>query len=184
VAVVYVYCEFSAWNVQSAKTVLGSVLRQVVGALAKIPNEVQKAFECAKRQVDGCGLLLSEILELLVKSIPSLKWSFICIDALDELPLVHRPELWESLRCLVQHCPNTRLFLTGRPHVRDQVREYFPGTAEMLPVSPSVGDIGLYLKRRLERDPEPDAMNQSLRAEILTVIPARISGMYVLSRDI
>ena len=179
-AVSYVYCDFSARNAQSARTVLGSVLRQVVGALAEIPDEVQKGFGHAKRQVDGCGLRLPEILELLIKLLPSLKRSFICIDALDELPLEHRPELWESLQCLVQHCPNTRLFLTGRPHIRDQVREYFPRTAGMMPISPSFGDIELYIKRRLERDPEPDAMNQRLRAEILRVIPARISRMYYL----
>ena len=182
-AVAYVYCDFSARNAQSARTVLGSVLKQVVGALAEIPDEVQKAFEHAKRQVDGCGLRLSEILGLLIKVLPRLKRSFICIDALDELPLEHRPELWESLQCLVQHCPSTRLFLTGRPLIRDQVREYFPRTAEMMPISTSLDDIKLYIKKRLERDSEPDAMNQGLRAEILRVIPARISQMCVLSRD-
>ena len=182
-AVIYVYCDFSTRNAQSARTVLGSVLRQAVGALVEIPSEVCEAFERAKRQVDGCGLRLPEILELLIKSLPSFKRSFICIDALDELPLKYRPELWESLQCLVQHCPSTRLFLTGRPHIQDQVREYFSRTAEMLPVSPSPGDIELYLKKRLERDPEPDAMNQGLRAEILTAIPARISRMYILPQD-
>jgi len=184
VAVIYMYCDFSARNAQSARAVLGSVLRQAVGALAEIPSEVREAFERAKRQVDGCGLRLPEILELLIKSLPSFKRSFICIDALDELPLNHRPELWESLQCLVQHCPGVRLFLTGRPHIQDQVREYFPRTADMLPISPSLGDIELYLKKRLERDPEPGAMNQGLQAEILRVILARIAGMYVLSQDI
>ena len=123
VAITYVYCDFSARNVQSTRTLLGSVLRQVVGTLTEIPEEVQMAFERAKRQVDGCGLRISEILEMLVKSLPSLKQAFICIDALDEFPSKHRPELWQSLQCLVDRCPNTRLFLTGRPHIRDQVRE-------------------------------------------------------------
>ena len=182
-AIAYVYCDFSAQNVQSARAILGSVLRQVVGALTEIPDEVQKAFEQSKRQVDSCGLRLPEILALLAKSLSGLKRTFICIDALDELPFENRPELWESLQCLVKNCPSARLFLTGRPHIRDQAREYFSRTAEMLPVSPSADDIGLYLKRRLGRDPEPDAMNQCLRAEILRVILSRIPGMYVLSRD-
>ena len=33
VAVAYVYCDFGTPNAQSANTVLGSLLRQVVGAL-------------------------------------------------------------------------------------------------------------------------------------------------------
>ena len=73
VAVAYVYCDFSAQNMQSASTVLGSVLRQVVGALAKIPDGVEKAFERAKRQADGCGLRLPEILDMLIKSLKSLE---------------------------------------------------------------------------------------------------------------
>ncbi|KAG0640569.1 hypothetical protein HOY80DRAFT_1000049 [Tuber brumale] len=39
-AVAYVYSDFSAQNLQSAKIVLASVLRQVVGALAQILDEV------------------------------------------------------------------------------------------------------------------------------------------------
>ena len=177
------YCDFSARNVQSTGTVLGSVLRQVVGALAEIPDEVQKAFERAKRQVDGCGLRLPEILELLIKSLSNLKRSFICIDALDEFPLKHRLELWECLQCIVRDCPKTRLFLTGRPHIRDQVQELFDGTAEMLPISPNTHDIELYLNMRLKRDPEFDAMDEGLRADTPRVISDKISGVYVLSQD-
>ena len=115
VAVAYVYCDFSARNMQSASTVLGSVLRQVVGALEKTPDEIQEAFEQAKRQADGCGLRLPEILDMLTKSVSSLKRGFICIDALDEFPTKHRAQLWNSLQQVVRECPNTRLFLTGRP---------------------------------------------------------------------
>ena len=78
-AVAYVYCDFTTQNMQSAGAVLGSVLRQVVGALEEIPDELQKAFERAKNQADGCGLLLSEILDMLTKFLPSLKRAFICI---------------------------------------------------------------------------------------------------------
>ena len=182
-AITYVYCDFSAGNAQSTRIVLGSVLRQLVGALAEIPDEVQRAFERAKKQVDGCGLRRSEILDMLVESLSNLKQSFICIDALDEFPSQHRPELWQSLQRLVQHCPNTRLFLTGRPHIQEEAGRYFPKAAEMLSISSSPHDIGLYLEMRLGSDPEFDAMDERLRADILRIIPEKISGMYGLSRD-
>ena len=184
VAVAYVYCEFSARNMQSAGTVLGSVLRQVVGSLPEIPDEVRAAFELAQKQVDGCGLRLSEILDMLVNSLSILKRAFICIDAVDEFPLKHQSELWECLQRLVQDCPNIRLFLTGRPHIGDQVGKYFPRTAEMLPIRPSPHDIELYLNMRLERDPEFDAMDKGLRADILRVISENVSGMCVLSQGV
>ena len=180
VAVAYVYCDFSTPNAQSASTVLGSLLRQAVGALAQIPDYVQTAFERSKRQVDGCGLRLPEIVDMLIKSLSSLKWGFICIDALDEFPQKCRPQLWECLQRVVRQCPNTRLFITGRPHICDEVGKYFPGAAGMLPITPSKDDIGLYLRMRLERDPELDIMDDDLRADIHRVIPGSIAGMSVL----
>ena len=126
VAVAYVYCDFSAGNMQSTSTVLGSVLRQVVGALAETPEWVQQAFERAKRQADGCGLLLLEILDTLTKSLEGFEQSFICIDALDEFPIKHRAQLWDSLQRVVRECPSTRLFLTGRPQIRTEVEGIFP----------------------------------------------------------
>ena len=181
VAVAYVYCDFSTPNAQSASTVLGSLLRQVVGALTQIPDDVQKAFERAKRQVDGCGLRLPEIVDMLIKSLSCLKRSFICIDALDEFPLKFRPQLWECLQRVVRQCPNTRLFVTGRPQIRDEIGKYFPRAAGMLSISPSKDDIELYLRMRLERDPEFDVMDEDLRADILKVIPESVAGMSVLS---
>src|SRR5437879_4357080 len=101
VAIAYVYCDFSTRNVQSVSTLLGSVLRQVVGALAEVPDEVRRAFEHAKRQTDGCRPLLCEILEMFIENVRHLNRVFICIDALDELPAKDRPELWESLQRVV-----------------------------------------------------------------------------------
>ena len=152
VAIAYVYCDFSSRNAQTASTVLGSLLRQVLGALAEIPDGVQKAFERAKRQADGCGPRLPEILNTLTKSLLSLKHGFICIDALDELPTKHRAQLWKSLQRVVRECPNTRLFLTGRPQIRTEVEGYFPAEADMTAIEPTSNDIGIYIEERLKED--------------------------------
>ena len=176
-----VYCDFHAQNEQSATRILGVLLKQVVSALEPVPDEVQRAFENSKRGVGGRRLLLPDILEMLVMSLSCFRRIFICIDALDEFPAKHRPELWEYLQQTTQRCPNTRLFLTGRLHIRDEVQRYFPSTAEMLPISPSAHDIWLYLKMRLSRDPEFDAMDKELEADILRVIPEVTSGTYVFS---
>ena len=184
VAVAYVYCDFSARNMQSTSAVLGSVLRQVAGALAEIPDAVRKAFERAKRQTDGCGLRLPEILDMLTKSLSNLKQGFICIDALDEFPPKQRAQLWSSLKRVVRECPNTRLFLTGRPQIRAEVKDYFPEEADMATIEPTSGDIERYIEDRLERVLDKSTMDEELRADIRRVIPKRVSGMYVLIRDV
>jgi len=181
-AVACVYCDFSAQDEHSATGLLGALLKQVVLALEPIPDRAQKAFEDSKRGVGGRRLLLADILEMLTESLSRLRRVFICIDALDEFPAKHRPELWESLQKIVLKCPNIRLFLTGRLHIRAEAQKYFPSTAEMLPIISSTHDIGLYLRMRLSRDSEIDVMDGELETDILRIIPEVASGTYVLSR--
>jgi len=184
VAVAYVYCDFSTQNMQSTSAVMGSVLRQVVGALERIPDEVQKAFERAKKQADGCGLRLPEILDMLTKTLPSLERAFICIDALDEFPIKQRGQLWDSLQRVVRECANTRLFLTGRPQIRTEVEDYLPEEADMVAIEPTSEDIGRYIEERLKGDLDKSTIDEGLREEIRRVIPKRVSGMYVSTRDV
>ena len=183
-AVAYVYCDFNARNMQSASTVLGSVLRQVVEAVIKTPDEVQKAFKRAEKQAGGCELRLPEILDILTKYLAGLKRGFICIDALDEFPTKHRAQLWDSLQRVVRECPNTRLFLTGRHQIRAEVERCFPGDAYMVIIEPTLDDIRRYIEERLKEDPDTSTINEALRADIRNVIPNRVSGMYVLTRDL
>ena len=181
VAIAYVYCDFQVRGEQSARSVLGSVLRQVVGALALVPDEVRGAFEQARRQVDASEPRLPEILHMLVLSLSHLRRGFICIDGLDEFQTQQRTQLWDSLQRVVQECPNTRLFLTGRSHIGEDVERRFPKEADMVMIEPPLDDIGRYIEKRLKEDQHIDAMDKGLQADILRVIPENASGMYVLS---
>jgi len=183
VAVAYVYCDFTTRNMQSTSAVLGSVLRQVVGTFAEIPDDIQQAFERAKRQSDGCGLLLPEILDMLTKSLSSLK-GFICIDALDEFPTKQRAQLWDSLRRVVRECPNTRLFLTGRPQIRAEVEDYLPEEAAMVTIEPTSEDIRRYIEKRLGEVLDKSIIGEELQGDVKRAIPKKVAGMYVLARDV
>jgi len=183
VAVACVYCDFHGHKEQSAASVLVGVLKPLVAGIEPIPEPIKEAFEQAKRVADGRALRLPEIGAMLIKSLSSLRRGFICIDALDEFPTKHRPELWESLRCVVQECQNVRLFITGRAHIREEVRKIFPGYPDLAPIEPTAEDIVGYVTTRLKQDPELDAMDKELEAEILRSIPENISGSYVASVD-
>ena len=60
-AVTYMYYDFMTQNIQFTGALLGPVLRQLVGAFPRIPDEVQRAFKGAKTQAGGSGLRLPEI---------------------------------------------------------------------------------------------------------------------------
>lgn len=136
VAVACVYGDFNDRKNQSATGVLGALLKQLVAGAEPIQEEIKGAFELAKKAVGGRALRLPEIRAMLVKSISSLRRGFICIDALDEFLPKHRPEIWDSLHHLVRECPNLRLFITGRPQIREEVRMYFPGYPDLPALKP------------------------------------------------
>ena len=107
-------------------------------------------------------------------AIASLSQVFICIDGLDECLPRNLPELFESLRDIVRESPTTRIFLTGRPHVEETVQRHFT-KAVVIPISPNQNDIKCYVEKRLDRDDQPEAMNRSLRADIVKMILDKMS---------
>ena len=178
-AVASVYCDFHAHKEQSATGVLAVLLKQLVAGTEPIPEEIELAFSRAKGKVDGRALRLPEIHAMIVNSVSLLRRAFICIDALDELSPKHRPELWDSLQRIIRECPNIRLFITGRPHIREEVKKHFLGYPDLPAIMPTEDDIRRYVTKRLKKDTEPDAMDAELKADILKTIPERISGAYV-----
>ena len=143
VAVPYVYCDFTTRNMQSTSAVLGSVLRQIVRALEEIPDEVQQAFELAKKQDDGCGLQLLGILDMLTKFLLSLDRGSICIGALDKSPTKHRAQLWSSLHRITQECSNMAI-----PYRKvsdpSKVWGYFHEEADIVRIEPTSGGKKVY----------------------------------------
>ena len=162
---------------------LATLLKQLITGAESVPQEITEAFERAKRAVGVQTLRLPEICTMLIKSLSSLRRGFFCIDGLDEFPAKHRPELWDSLQLIIRECPNIRLFITGRPHIREEVKRYFPGHPDLNPLKPTKEDIREYITMRLAKDPELDAMDIELEADILRIIPDKISEVYVTSVD-
>ena len=174
-AVVGLYCDFLAQQEQTITNIMGAILKQLVGR-GGIPNYLRDAFQKGKREFGGRGPRLADLMGMLKIAIASLPQVFICLDALDECLPRHLPELLESLRDIAQESPRTRIFLTGRPYVREDVLRYFT-KAIVIPISPNSDDIRNYVEMRLNRDDEPEAMSNDLRADIVRVILEKISDM-------
>jgi len=154
----------------------GAILKQVVSGFDDIPHEIKAAFRRSRKQIDSRELELVEILKLLISSLRNMKRSYICIDALDEFPREYRPELFKSLLQVIQESPSTRLFLTGRQHIQEEIGRYFTRRAEIR-VKPTKEDIKNFLTVRLNNVTESRVMNQDLREEIFKTISEKISDM-------
>ena len=174
------YLDLAARKEQSIANILGSLLRQVVGGMEKVPEGITQAFQEQKMAIGGQGLRLTDIVKMLQAITSSLR-TFVCIDALDECAAAHRVKLLNSLQQILETSPHTRIFIIGRPHVREEVEKRLAGGVISVPVGPSRDDIMEYIRLRLDEDETPDAMDASLEADILKKIPENMSEMYILS---
>jgi len=129
-AVVCFYFDYASQNEQSPVNMLGSLLRQLVHGLDPIPEPVVQCFRKEKRAIGGRGLQVSGIVEMF-QIITATKRTFICVDALDECVPKNRTIILESLGKIVQGSPDTRIFLTGRSHIRSEVKTKLNGAAMM-----------------------------------------------------
>ena len=154
---------------------MGAILKQLVGK-SNIPIYLREAFQKGQKEIGGRGLLLADLMRMLRTAIASLPQVFICIDALDECLPKNLPEFLESLREIVRESPKTRIFLTGRPHVEGAILRYFAKAVVIL-ISPNTDDIRNYLAMKLDRDDEPEAMDNDLREDIVNVILNKMSDM-------
>ena len=176
-AVACFYFDFAAQQEQSSTSMLRSLLKQLVARLGEIPAEIVEAYEDEGNSIGGRRLGLPNIVKML-QTTSSTKRTFICIDALECVP-EHRTKLLDSLNKILQESPTTRIFVTGRPHIRPDITRRLGGRVTSLPISTKRNDIIRYLHSRLEEDTTPDAMDSSLEAEILKKIPEDVSEMYV-----
>ena len=177
IAVAGFYCDFLSQQEQTINNTVGAILKQLVGR-GRIMKDLRGAFQKASQELGGRGPRLADLIGMLRTAIASIPRVFICIDALDECLPRCLPELLGSLRDIVREAPSTRIFLTGRPHVWADIQRYF-SKAIVIPISPKTNDIRDYVEMRLERDSEPEAMSNGLRADIVRVILEKISDMCV-----
>ena len=182
ITVACLYYDFLAQQEQTITNMMGAVLKQLIGG-GDIPENVREAFQKGKKEIGGRGLRLADLKRMLGIAVASLPQVFICIDALDECLPKNIAELLESLRDIVRGSPSTRIFLTGRCHVKEAIQIYF-AQAIVLPISPSTEDIRNYLEMRLDRDVEPEAMDNDLRSDIVSSILEKMSDMYVAAFEV
>jgi len=155
---------------------LGSLLKQVISGMERVPEEISRALHEQKKVVSGRKPQLGDIVKMLQLITSSLR-TIMVIDALDECMVVQRFRLFNSLKEILEKSSGARIFVTGRPHIRAEIERRLAGRVTSVPVGPARDDITGFLRVRLSEDETPDAMDESLEAEILEIIPRNMSEM-------
>jgi len=168
-AVACFYFDFAARSEQSPVNVLGSLLRQLVSGLDGIPEAVVRSFRSQKKVIGGRGLQVSGILKMF-QTITTTKRTFICVDAIDECVPEHRMVILESLGQIERESLDTRIFVTGRSHIRSEVERKLGEAAAFLSIEPTGDGIIEYLREKLRSDTTPEMMSSALEENILESI--------------
>jgi len=176
-AVTCFYFDFAVQKEQSAANMLGSLLKQIVSGMEKIPEEIWRAFREQKKTIGGRSLQLAD--GMMLQLVTSSQNTFICIDALDECAGAQRGRLLDSLCEILAKSPGTRIFVTGRPYIQAEIERRLFGRVISVSVGPTGNDIITFLRARLRDDETPDAMDESLEKDILEKIGENISQMCV-----
>ena len=156
---------------------LGSLVKQMVSRMERIPEEISRVFLEQKNTLGGSRPQLVDLVKML-QVIASSRPTFICIDALDECAGGERFRILDSLNEVLEKSRGARIFVTGRSHVRAEIESRLAGQVTSVSLTPTRGDITRYLVVRLGYDETPDAMDESLKANILEKISENISEMY------
>ena len=173
-AVACFYYDFASREAQSPTNMLGSLLKQLLCGLGEIPGEIVKRFQGQKKAIGGRRLQLPDIVNMCT-AVTSLQPTFICLDALDECAPKHRLEVLGSLVQILQGSPNTRIFMTGRSHIREAVERELGGRTTNVSIERREEDVITYLRTRMMKDTTPQAMDSFLENEIMKRIPEDIS---------
>jgi len=173
-AVACFYYDFASREAQSPTNMLGSLLKQVLSGLEAIPVEIAQKFRSQKKVIGGRRLQIPDIVKMFA-TVQTPQRTFVCVDALDECVPEHQLEVLDALGQILQALPKTRVFMTGRSHIRGAIERVLGGRATSISIKPRDRDIATYLRARLRRDTTPEVMNSGLEDDIMKSIPKEIS---------
>jgi len=177
-AVACFYYDFASQEAQSPTNMLGSLLKQLLPVPGAIPAEIGQRFWGHKKVVGGRKLQLPDIVKMFATVSP-LRRTFICVDALDECVPKHLLEVLDALGQILRRSPNTRMFMTGRPHILGAVERKLGGRTTNVAIKPRDDDMVTYLRARLSKDTTPEVMNCGLENDIMNSVHEEVSETYV-----
>ena len=178
-AVAVLYLSYRDQVEQSAKNLIGSLVRQVAHGKRTLSDDITGLYH--KYTPKGSRPTTKELSNLLYSEITHLSEAFILVDAMDECSVNNytREELLTTLQRLLE-MPNVRLMVTSRPVA--SIEAHLQGMA-YLEIRAADEDIRKYVENRIpkERRLIPHVRgDDAFRVSIIDTVIAKAQGMYVM----
>lgn len=175
-ALAVLYLSYSDQEKQSAKNLVGSLVRQVAHRKRTLSDDITGLYH--KHTPKGSQPTTEELSNLLHSEITHLSEVFILVDAMDECSVKNdtRDKLLTTLQRLLE-MPNVRLMITSRPVA--SIEAYLQGMA-YLEIRAADEDIRKYVENRIpkERRLIPYVRgDDAFRISIIDTIIAKAQGM-------
>jgi hypothetical protein len=173
-AVILMYCDYRDKEIQTIISIMGSLAQQLVSQACFIPEQVWEIHKELSKERKPIDLEASQtIIKLILERFDRV---YVCFDALDECQPDVRRQLLDFLRTVSG--TTLRLFVTGRPNVESELgNSLVEKPMSKIPIVANVEDIELYLAQRFSQDLRPEAMDETLRAQIKEKIIQWSQGM-------
>lgn len=178
-AVAVLYLSYRDQEKQSAKNLIGSLVRQVAHRKTALSDDVIGLYN--DHTLKWSRPTINELSNLLHSEITRLSKVFILVDAMDECSVndYTREELLKTLQRLLE-MPNLRLMITSRPVA--SIEAHLQGMA-YLEFRAADEDIRKYIENRIpkERRLIPYIRgDDAFQVSIIDTIIAKAQGMYVM----
>jgi hypothetical protein len=184
VFVAFFYCDYRDREQQTIVNMIGGLLKQAITALRKPSSEFIGPLLKTKKGRNK--LDLEDALGVLSQILREFDRVYICIDALDECTEEPRRDLIRCLKGLSNPDPTEsepveiRLFVTGRPHIKDYVVTHFAIAGSLIPLAMELKtrneDIAAYINYKLKMDTGVK-MDEDFKKQIVSEILSTSQGM-------
>ncbi|KFY18089.1 hypothetical protein V492_00159 [Pseudogymnoascus sp. VKM F-4246] len=181
VGIAYLYCNFRRQHEQTAKDLLGSLLKQLIQRQGCIPDSVETLYDT--HNLEYTRLPFDEIIGSL-RSVATAIYSrvFIIVDALDECQISEngRTEFLEAIFTLQNECPTSiNIFATSR--LLPEIKEKFSDAIQR-EIYAHPEDVRKYLEGHIQGLPRCVRQSLDLQNEIKDKIATAVDGMFLLAK--
>ena len=171
-AIACLYSDYRDQSNQTVLNILGSLLKQLLTDAPQLPKDVANTLK--REQLD-----INHVVHMAKITLQLYSRTYICIDAVDELEDRTRLALFRTMQDLF-NMSGIRLFITGRPHIQEQVSTQFNAMQQLtITIIANPDDVRLFLRHELEtaEKTDPETLNELLKEQILTSLIEKSQDM-------
>lgn len=183
--VAFFFCDKTSRNGQllGPRSILRSLLKQLVSMQGKIPEYLNQAYESERRN----GIINRKAHFFMRSIIRSAKETRIVIDGLDECDIETRTELLDDLKWLENDdFGNVGIIVASRKD--SDIDHFFQANYRSATINiRSDQDIELFVRKKVEEEFRLKRFSSTLRSseeQIITILISRSEGMYVCSSSL